>query len=188
MRRLAPFGRAVISVDIAFLALADLEREPDIVAGERVEAVAGRAGGDAAGEEQKCQDQGDRVSCGDAPARRCHPLVTPVSTWQARSVDELRGEPETRLAGAIGKEAWADSKRRPQEQFSTATSSNRCEAYIMVLPENRRLEGWMRIPRSFVPGCEKIHVPVRNERSWFFSISRLLWRVCCYYRWRFVPE
>ena len=49
VRRLAPFGRPVISVDIALLALADLEREPDIVAGERVERVGGVRKGAPAG-------------------------------------------------------------------------------------------------------------------------------------------
>ena len=38
-RRRAPFGRAVIGVDIAIVALADLELQPDIIARDRVEIV-----------------------------------------------------------------------------------------------------------------------------------------------------
>ena len=66
--RLAPWRRAIIGVDIAFVALADLELHPDIVARHRIEAVGLGHGGRAAGEEQERQDQGEEFHVCGSPA------------------------------------------------------------------------------------------------------------------------
>jgi hypothetical protein len=66
--RLGPFGRAVIGVDIARLALADLQRQGDIVAGYGVQTVARRlrrcgAGGQQGGGARQGGDGDDAHGC-----------------------------------------------------------------------------------------------------------------------------
>ncbi|MNY02917.1 hypothetical protein D3C86_1355080 [compost metagenome] len=59
--RLGPFGRAVIGVDIARLALADLQRQGDIVARHGVQAVRRRLRrGGAGGQQAGAHQGGDR--------------------------------------------------------------------------------------------------------------------------------
>jgi hypothetical protein len=75
VRRLAPFGRPVIGVDIAFLALADLEGQADIVAGERVERIGGvRQGAPGRGGGRRRRTAGDeKEQGGQQPFHHVHP-------------------------------------------------------------------------------------------------------------------